>query len=226
MKFITNEKLIKRNSQAGYWASLLSPVTLVLSAILLEQKVGLSWLIFSLGVILYQIGKLLRKYGRGADLTLNKALERLGNEYTLYHFSTPVSHLLVGPAGVWMLVPRYVQGEITYNAKRNRWKLVRKGPFAKLTGFLREGLGRPDLEIINEATALDRYLEKRWEGDAALQVDAALIVMDEKSIIDAGDSPVPTIHLRSLRQFLREKEKENKIPPTTLKKLIQILPRD
>lgn len=226
MKIITNEKLIKRNSQIGYWAMLLSPATLVLSAILRESKVGLSLLVFTLGVVFFQIGKLLRKFGRGADLELNKALERLGNDYTLYHFSTPVSHLLVGPAGVWILVPRYAKGIITYKVKRNRWKLVRSGVFAKLTGFLREGLGRPDLEFFAEANALDRFLEKRWERDAALHVEAALLIMDEKSVIEVEDAPVPTIHLGSLRQFLRGKEKDNKTPPSTLKKLIQVLPKE
>lgn len=225
MKIITDEKLIKRNSQIGYWASLLSPVTLVFSAILLEQNVVLSWLIFTFGVILYQIGKLLRKFGRGADLTLNKTLERLGNEYTLHHFSTPVSHLLVGPAGVWMLFPRYARGQITYNEKRKRWRLARNGLFPKLTSFLREGLGRPDAEILAETKNLERFLQKHWEKEP-LQVDAALIMMDEKTTIDADNAPLPTIHLGSLRQFLRNKEKENKVQASTLKILIQILSRD
>ena len=48
------------------------------------------------------------------DELIDQALKGLDKKYTLYHYSIPVSHLLVGPAGVWILLPYYQRGTITY----------------------------------------------------------------------------------------------------------------
>ena len=222
MKIVTNETLIKRNSQIGFWASLLSPVTMIFSFYFIDQYLGPSLVLFVLGILFFQAGKILRKYGRGADLELNKTLSRLGNEYTLFHFSSPASHLLVGPAGIWILILRYARGTYTYNQKRNKWKLRRKNLFTKATGALREGLGRPDLELLNEAAALDRFLGKHWPENSSLHVNAALVVMDIESEANAPDAPIPTVMIGNLRQLIREQEKTNKIPAQAIKKLISI----
>ena len=57
----------------------------------------------------------------------------------------PTAHLLVGPVGVWVLMPRHQAGRITYDENKNRWR--QKGGNFYLKIFAQENLGRPDLEI-------------------------------------------------------------------------------
>ena len=54
------------------------------------------------------------------DERLTAALKGLTKDYTLYHFLTPVNHLLVGPAGVWIIEAYYQRGNIVYEG--NKWK--------------------------------------------------------------------------------------------------------
>lgn len=229
MKIITNEKIIERKSKIGFWSSLISPAIIALSMwIFFTQlrKFGLSLIIFFVGLILYQIGKFFRKWGRGSDLVFNKALEKLGKDYTLYHFSSPVSHLLVGSAGIWILVPRHTRGSITYNEKRNRWKLNHPTFTGKVFSPFKEGLERPKLEILAEADALDRYLQKHWENRASPAIQAAVVFLEEKAEVNSDNSPIPTLHIRGLRDFIRKREKEERAPYSLIKEFNTLLIQD
>ncbi len=212
MKIVSNEKVIARNSRAGFWATLLYPVVIALGALTLLSPQGNGFLavaLIALGLVFRQASLTLTRYGRGADLSLNETLKKLDDQYTLYHFSTPVSHLLVGQAGIWILLPRYVQGRVTFDEKRDRWKLERLKRQG-LRGLFAEGIGRPDMEIVAEAGSLDRYLQKRWTSEDSPYLQAAIVLMDPKSEAATPNAPIPTVHLSKLREFIRQKEKDDK----------------
>ena len=220
MKIISNDKKISRNSTIGFWSSLISPALLLFSAFsILNNPAGFQKVfpIFALGIVLYQIGLSFRKYGRRSDREFNKILSKLDNKYSIFQFKSPVPHLLVGPAGIWILLPKYAKGLITFNQKRKRWKLKRESFLDKFFFFISEGLGRPDNEILRQADVLDYHLQKNWDRKDNIQVNAVGVIMHEKSKINKDEFPIPTIHINKLRGFLREKEKENKIPISTLK---------
>ncbi|HAV76072.1 MAG TPA: hypothetical protein DCX53_01825, partial [Anaerolineae bacterium] len=54
------------------------------------------------------------------DEKLDAGLKGLQNEFVIYHYKAPASHLLIGPAGVWVLLPFHQRGQVTY--KKNRWR--------------------------------------------------------------------------------------------------------
>src|SRR6185436_3213508 len=109
MKIIKNEKLIKRNSTIGGWTSMAALVVLGLGMYMSFTRPD--WFVYSLlalllGFTLTQIGMYLgNKFGRSPrpDEKLDAGLKGLQNEFVMYHYTTPVSHLLVGPAGVWVI---------------------------------------------------------------------------------------------------------------------------
>lgn len=213
MKIVTNQSAIKRYSNIGMWASFLSPILFLLSGstyLSSPANLGISLLLLLFGFIFFQTGIAFKKWGRGAEEAFSQALKKLGNDYTLYNFHTPVSHLLVGPAGIWILIPKFSNGEITYNMDKKKWKLSRKSLLKKLISILLEGIGRPHLEIIGEADALDRHLQKSWIAESSPHVDAALVFINQHAVINADNAPVPTIHLRKLREFIRSQEKINR----------------
>jgi len=155
MKIIKNEKLIKRNAAIGSWTSLAALVVLGLGMYISFTRTELfaySLVALVLGFTLTQIGMYMgNRFGRSPrpDEKLDAGLKGLQNEFVMYHYTTPASHLLVGPAGVWVIMPYHQRGQVTF--KKNRWR-VSGGGFLQnyMRIFGQEGLGRPDIEIDND----------------------------------------------------------------------------
>jgi hypothetical protein len=178
MKIVKNEKLIKRNARIGQVTSMLALVVLAAGMYVsfkVPDQFGLAIAALVAGFALSQVGIYFgNRWGRQPrpDQMLDASLKGLPGDYVFYHYTTPASHLLVGPAGIWVLVPYHQRGTITYT--RNRWRL-RGGGFMQnyMRIFGQEGIGRPDLETDAEINATKRYLEKHLEGDQVPPIQAA-----------------------------------------------------
>jgi hypothetical protein len=224
MKIIRNEKLIKRNANIGSWTSLAALVVLGLGMYLSFTRPELfiySLIALLLGFTLTQVGMYMgNKFGRSPrpDEKLDAGLKGLQNEYVMYHYTTPVSHLLVGPAGLWVVMPYHQRGQVSY--KKNRWQL-KGGGF--LQGYMRifgqESLGRPDIEIDNEIRSLKKYLLKHMDDSELPEINALMVFTSDDLEIDAEGSPVPAMKLKQLKDFIRQRAKEKKVPAETLNKL-------
>ena len=224
MKIIKNEKLIKRNAQIGSWTSLGALVILGLGMYISFTRPDLfiySLVALLLGFTLTQVGMYMgNKFSRSPrpDEKLDAGLKGLQNEFVMYHYTTPVSHLLVGPAGVWVVMPYHQRGEVSF--KKNRWRMSGGG---FLQGYMRifgqEGLGRPDLEIDNEIRSLKKYLLKHMEESEIPEINAIMIFTNDDVELDAEETPVPALKLKQLKEFIRQRAKEKKLSAETLNKL-------
>lgn len=227
MQVISNQKTIKRNTRFGFWAALASPVIMVFAALMIYNQPEMmvpALAVFFIGTAAYAVGMAFRKFGRGTDLELNQVLKKLNNNYSIYHFQTPVSHLLVGPAGIWILHPKYAQGRVIYDEKRKRWRLQQTELLGRLLFFLVEGLGNPKREILEEANALDRYLRKKWLWEQKPQLQAVLVMMNEKAqVLPAENASILAVHVTKLRDFLRKQEQYNKLPASVIKEFKQVI---
>jgi hypothetical protein len=179
------------------------------------KQIGVSLFAFILGLFIFALSSAFRRYVRGKEFNL--ALKKLGNDYTLYHFITPVSHLLVGPAGIWILVPKYAKGTVTFDESRGRWRFSRPSFLAKTFFFMTEGIGRPAVDVLREADVLDRFLRKNWKLKERPYVEAAIVFMDEDTLVDARNAPIDTLPIKKLREHIRKKEGENKMSHSALK---------
>src|SRR5512136_863354 len=109
MKIVKNEKLIKRNSQIGQYTSLGALAVLGVGMYISFKRQDLfvySIAALILGFAMTQIGMFFsNRWGRSPrpDEQLDSALKGLPGDTVLYHYMSPVPHLLVGPAGVWIL---------------------------------------------------------------------------------------------------------------------------
>src|SRR5574338_1178328 len=131
MKSIKNEPLIKRNKTIGQWANMAGLILLAGSMFLLMQTKEEYLKYQNYGLIAMFLGfiatlvsiNLGNRFGRSPrpDEALDAALKGLPGDFTIYHFTTPVEHLLVGPGGIWALLPYHQKGAVTY--RRNRWKM-------------------------------------------------------------------------------------------------------
>jgi len=80
--------------------------------------------------------------------------------------------------------------------------------------FAQEGIGRPDLEILNEVESVEKYLKKITENEEIPPIKAALVFTNEKANIqiDEDDNPpAATLSLNKLKEFFRKAAKGKSI---------------
>jgi hypothetical protein len=230
MKIVSNEKLIKRNNRLGTYLTFGSLAILGLG--LYFSFADTKYFQFSLiallaGFILSQVGIYMgNRYGRKPrpDQSISAALKGLEDKYTLYHYMTPISHLLVGPAGIWVLLPYFQTGTISFDEKRKRWR--QKGGNLYLKLFGQENLGRPDLEVTASSTDLKRFLAKTLPDTTQPDIQVALVFTNEKTKVDAENAPTPTLHIDKLKDFVRRQAKKSQTTPETINAIQATLPTE
>lgn len=231
MKIIKNEKLISRNGKIGQYTSLGALVVLGIGMYISFTQPDLftySIIALLIGFIMTQIGMFMgSRWGRSPrpDEKIDSGLKGLHSEFTLYHYSTPASHLLVGPSGVWTLLPYHQRGKIAF--EKNRWK-VRGGGF--LQGYMRifgqEGIGRPDIDAENEAHQLRKFLKKSMEESNIPEIKTILVFTNDQVELDAGDSPIPAMKLKQLKEFMRQGSKNRVLSSGQINQISQLFPEE
>ncbi len=231
MKIVTNIKKIKRNAKIGQYTSLGALVVLGIGLYItfkMPDKFSYSLAALLIGFFMSQVGiNFTNRWGRTPrpDEVIDKSLKGLGREFTIYHYVTPVSHLLVGPAGVWTILPNFQTGVVTYS--KNRWR-AKGGGFVQnyMRLFGQENIGRPDLESEAEMDSAKRYLTRVLpEGTEIPPVKAALLFANPKVELNVTDAPIPAMTPKELKDFLREKTKEKSIGDLTLEAIRKALPQ-
>jgi len=239
MKVLSNEKTIRRNGKIGNYTSLVAFGLMLLGMYFSfrltdvqfarDNEIYTWYMAASLfaGFILFQIGTyFMNRFGRRPrpDEALIANLKGLTKDYTLYNYLTPVSHLLVGPAGVWIISCYYQRGQIIY--KNGRWQQKGGGfwlTYMKIFG--QEGLGRPDLEIKADVESLENALKDAL-GEDAPPVNAALVFTDPRAEITADDAPHSTMKIKDLKEFLRKYAKSNPFSAEQIKRVTEALPEE
>jgi hypothetical protein len=223
MEIHTNERLIKRNARIGQITSITGLAILAGGMIISftrPEMFSISLVALLIGFGLSQIGIYFgNRWGRRPrpDEVLDTALKGLDGRYSIYHYTTPTSHLLVGPAGVWVLMPRHQAGTITYDENKNRWR--QKGGNLYLKIFAQENLGRPDLEVGSEIHAIASFIEERLGEGKIPEVSAALVMTNEKCVVDADNAPAPTLEEKKLKDFIKKTAKSKPISLDLVKEI-------
>jgi hypothetical protein len=177
------------------------------------------------GFTMTQVGMYFsNRWGRSPrpDEQLDAALKGLPSDTNIYHFTTPVSHLLVGPAGIWILAPFHQRGKVTYY--KNRWRLTGGGFMqAYMTVFGQESIGRPDLDMEVQANSLKKYLAKRMDEAEIPNIQGVLVFTSDQVEIDSTDAPMPALKAKQLKDFIRQKAKDRTIGPLALREVQEAL---
>jgi hypothetical protein len=215
MNIIRNEKLIKRNARIAQFTMIAGLAVLaggMYYSFRYPEQFGVSLGALMLGFLFSQVGIFfMNRWGRRPrpDEQIDQALKGLDKRYTLYHYTSPVSHLLVGPAGVWVLKPQHQRGVISY--ERGRWR-QRGGGLALqyLKIFAQEGLGRPDMEVLQEIERIQKYLDKALPEETVPPIRAALVFTHPDVQIEMPEDaqpPAETVPLGKLKDLIRKSAK-------------------
>jgi hypothetical protein len=238
MKIIRNDKIIARNAKIGQYVTyaVLGLVIVIIYLAITGPSRNASpnetYLLFMLVIIAFILTQastyLGTRYNRSPrpDEALDAALKGIPGDYSIYHYAMPASHVLVGPAGIWVLLPYFQKGRITY--QKNRWKL-NGGGFVQ--GYLRifgqEGIGRPDLEAESEAALMDKFFKKNLaEGEMTPPIHSVLVFLDPAIEIEAEGAPLPALTGKKLKDHIRKFAKENPFSANELEKVRMALEKE
>ena len=229
MKISTNNKLIKRNSRIGQITSVVALVILGVGMYVtfkLPDKYSYSLAALVFGFFLSQIGMYYgNRWGRSPrpDEILDKSLKGIGRDHTIYHYSSPAPHLLVGPSGIWILLHFYQGGKISY--KNQKWR-QKSGGF--IQGYLRifgqENIGRPDIEAATEAKSIRKFLIKELPELEEVEINSAAIFSNPDVNLDTDDAPILAIPPKEFKEIIKKRAKDNPISDTIVKKIQDLLP--
>ena len=225
MNIVINEKIVRRNTriaQVTMFGGLIVLAGGMYISFRMPQQFGLSLAALMVGFALSQIGIYFsNRWGRRPrpDELINQALKGLDSKYTIYHYHTPAPHLLIGPAGIWVLNPQHQKGTITFS--KGRWR--QKGGNIYLKIFAQEGLGRPDLEVVADIDKIQNYLQKLMPDEETIPaIQAALVFTNERADVQVEndeEAPAVTITLNKLKDFIRKAAKGK---PISLDKALEI----
>jgi len=231
MKIIKNGKLIERNGKIGQWISLAALAVLGIGMYISFTKPALftySVVCLVVGFIMTQIGMYMgSRWGRSPrpDEKFDAGLKGLHSDFNMYHYASPVSHLLVGPSGVWVLLPYHQRGTVTF--EKNRWKLKGGGFLqAYMRIFGQENLGRPDLDAENETLTLKKFLTKKMDETKIPEIKPILVFTDDNVELDPGDSPIAAMKLKQLKEFLRQGGKNRTLSSELIEEINSVLSKE
>jgi len=231
MKSVINTKLVQRNAMIGQYTSLGALVILAIGLFISFKYPD--QILYSLGALLvgFFLSQIGIYYGNRwnrkprPDEIIDRSLKGMGREFIIYHYVTPAAHLLVGPAGLWILLPYFQSGTVTY--AKNRWR-IRGGGFTQwyMRVFGQEGLGRPDMDASTEARTVTAYLDKLLpEGVSVPEIKGVMVFFHPEVKLELDQAPLPSIAPAALKDFLKEKAKEKPIDAETVTAIQSVLPK-
>jgi hypothetical protein len=210
MRLVTHQKLVNRNVALGKYTFYLG-MALLLGAFAINlyaftrpddpQIIMYAFAAFLVGFTLTNISTILNnRWGRRPDRGLAEALKGLDDRYVLYNYRLGAAHVLVGPSGAIVLVPKYQAGAVAY--ADGKWKHLgaRRGLFSGF--FARDPLGNPSAEAAGEVEALNAFLKKHLP-DQGLAPRALIVFMHPRAEVSAKDAPVPALHVKQLKETVR-----------------------
>ena len=226
MQIYRNDQYIRRRAKLGRYASF-SGMGVLFVGLLVTWFVGpegvtLSFLALIGGFVLSQVGLYYaNRFSRAErpDEFLSKALKGFDDRYILLQFETPAQQVLITPNSCLVFAIKMQAGTIRY--QNGKWK--GRGRFRSLFLWLAsDSLGNPVKEAELEVGALARHLEKRLP-EMTVPIQPVILFGNPNAEIDANESPVPAVHAKKLKDWLRGPGKGGELDSTTRDKLIEAL---
>jgi hypothetical protein len=246
MKIVANTKKIERNRKIGSY-SLLAGMVVLFGGLFIsisqivsgaqnannpppnaEAMLNYSTIAMFVGLLLTEVSMYFNnRWGRKPSIEekVSLGLKGLDDRYTLYHHKGPVPSLLVGPAGIWVLLTMYQRGVVTFE----RGRLRQSGVNWFTQVFYQEGMGRPDLLAQNQIEDVQQFIKKNLAVAGELPEVRAALVFTAPNVtvqVDEDESVYPAMHVDKLKDFIRRKTKEKPVSTEAVKPLVQALPQE
>jgi hypothetical protein len=235
MRVVSNETYVRGRAQIGTWSQYISLGLLGVGFFLSFQLENLgpqaiygAYAAMIGALLLLNFGRLFtRRFGSRfrQDQWLVPGLRGLDNRHTLFNYASPdlPDHILVGPTGLYVFVPRAQGGTIRFDGQR--WS---RGSVAGglLRTFAEGGIGNPLSDIRRAMPQLATYLQKHGPDELVTGLEAKPIVVftNPGTRLEVRSAPVPVVHVRELRAIFRRAKQT--LEPEKIEELKQVLGRE
>jgi hypothetical protein len=207
--------MIARRSRVGKIATLVGlgflVAGLVVSFALQETPwLWLSFLFLILGLLVSSVGTFnMNRWVREprADQALEQGLKGFDDRYRLYNYHLPAPHVLLSPAGLFVLTAMGQEGVIRYEGGKFR----RNFSLGRVLRFMgEEGMGRPFAEAEGEVRALQRFLDEQGVAED-VEIQSIVVFYNPRSELAISEPPQPVANPKGLKKAIR-KQRDRKLP--------------
>ena len=223
MRVIVNEPLVEKRSTWGRRLMSLG-VAILLFAVFLSfnrQTVWRAYGVMLVGLIVLNVGTAIggkwMRQPRG-DQILDKALKGLDHGSRLYNYLLPVDHVLLSPAGLFVLTLKTQDGQIIGQGEKWQRRLNLLG---SISALFETKLGNPSRQARKEVAKVQSWLHTRLP-DAEVPIHPVIVFVNPKAQLRLEEPSVPAVALADLKAHLRAALKEKLLPQATLKALTDL----
>ncbi len=242
MQTVTNDSYVRSRTRRGNIANFGSMGLLAVGFLLslLYENLGRTNALYGQIAIFVAYGCmigafLLLSYGRTftrrwgprfrQDQWLIPALRTADNRYTLFNYpgSELPDHILLGPGGLFVLVPKPNGGTVRFDG--NKWS--RGDVKSSVIRFLAEGtLGDPFADVRIAMTKLATYLRKHGPEELIEGLEARpVIVFTNPGVnLQVRNAPLPVMHSKDLKTVVRRAKPI--LSPEKVEELKKVLGRE
>jgi hypothetical protein len=229
MKVTTNDQLIESRAK---WARRIAPISmLLLLGGLVTNFLSINQPeLFRVTLVLLGVGfvsaiissHMVNQWVREprADQLLTQLLKKFGNDYLLFNHTSPASHVLLAPNGLYTIVVKAQDGNITVKGRR----VSRSFDWRRLFRLLAdEGVGSPVGEAEGQAGRLKKFLRKELTEEEIPPIMPLILFSGKNVQLTIQEPAIPVMQTNELKSFLREQERKRVISPEQRRKLAEIL---
>jgi hypothetical protein len=211
MQHMINDRQIVRGQRVGKIATLIGLGFLVAGLIVslflrAPSLIWLSFLFLLLGLIVSSVGTMnMNRWVREprADQALAQGLKGFDDRYVLYSYYLPAPHVLLSPAGLYVLTAMGQDGVIRYDGEKFR----RDFSAGRLLRFMaEEGMGKPGAEAESQVQALRKALDEQGAGEG-VDIQNVLVFYNPRAELVLSDTSQPVVNAKGLKKALRKQQR-------------------
>jgi hypothetical protein len=215
MQVFVNERKVRINSNIGRWASLGGLAVLIGGMVYSLRNPDIVW-VSMLSLVVGFIGSAVGAYYANhwtrtprADQVLDSALKGISNYYHAYHYLLPVPHVLLGPAGLFLLRAYTHEGPIKYDGKkwRQKFNVLRSLGFSG-----QDNLADPVRDALYDQARFRQWLAKRMPEDQMPEITPLIVFVRDGAVLDLAETEVPVLPYKRLKRVIRQIDKERAAP--------------
>ncbi|HET7376512.1 MAG TPA: hypothetical protein VFK30_07380, partial [Anaerolineae bacterium] len=141
------------------------------------------------------------------------------DRYALYQYTSPAGNVMLTPNACIVFAIKLQTGKIEY--RNGKWR-QQVGAFKRFFGWMtQESLGNPTRDSQVEVDSVRRFLAKKLP-DQDVPVQSVIVFGDPKAEVNAADSPVPAMHAKKLKEWLRNRAKSGGLTPELRSQLADV----
>ncbi len=162
------------------------------------------------------------------DEVFERSMKGFDDKYAYFAYSLdPSNYLVSGPCGVLIFAVRSDRGRVTVQG--DRWR----EPFSFgrfFTVFAREGIGNPPRDLEEQQKKLRALLANApaaasatEEGLTTVPMEGAVVFLSSEMKIELDNPTVPVLRTDQVKEYIRRKTKEVRLPGSTVRVLNEFL---